>query len=236
MNDGALHKAHRRGGRRYLNADHRSARRTSRARLSFRLQRKRVPRPGGSRDSSAMRASGHAGKVAEGGGVGAEHRAVGGFGRCGDDQVVGAAGFALRAGRDKQFGVRFGDLDVVVDDRNGGDDVFEVCGPGDLCLGAARRVPTRSSATVIAAIAMSSSSLMTSSRFSPDRSVSIKNVVSKRRRVMHGHRSRGARGPHQDRPSNHGPGRVGARGASRLRRGPDSSARGGRWLCLVARS
>ena len=59
-----------------------------------------------------------------------------------------------------------------------------------LCRRFARSAPTRSSATVTAAIATSSLSSITRSSSSPLRSASIRNVVSKRSRVTLGRRSR----------------------------------------------
>jgi hypothetical protein len=70
----------------------------------------------------------HAREILEGGFVGADHEEVEGFGGGRDDEVVRAARFALRSDLDQESCVRFGNVEVVVEDGDGADDVLDISG------------------------------------------------------------------------------------------------------------
>ena len=74
----------------------------------------------------------HAWETLEGGFVGADHEQVEGFGGGRDDEVVRAARFALRAHLDQESRVGLGNVEVVVENGDGGDDVVDVLGPRGL--------------------------------------------------------------------------------------------------------
>ncbi len=68
-------------------------------------------------------------EIAEGVAICSDYRAIEGLGGGGDDQVVGPSWHALGPDLDQKFGVRLGDVEVVVENWDRGDDVVDVVGP-----------------------------------------------------------------------------------------------------------
>ena len=67
-------------------------------------------------------------ELLECGAISTDYRAVESLGgRC-DDQIMGTTRFALGSDLDKQFGVSFGNFEVIVEGGNRGDDIINVSG------------------------------------------------------------------------------------------------------------
>ncbi len=141
--------------------------------------------------------------------VGAEDRAVGGARGGGDNQVKGAARFALRPHRHEQLGVLLGvllgDLDMVVEDRHSCDDVVDVGRPyGLACAVGAQGSDTQGSDAQLAdrrsghghivVIIDELIQFATDPFASIRKAVSIRKAASKSSRVTAAHRSQGAPG------------------------------------------
>jgi hypothetical protein len=98
----------------------------------------------------------------EGGCVGRDDDSAGCACGGGDDEVVSAAWPALAPGRGEQLGVHGSDMYAVVDDRNRRRDGLDEALAADLAASLGESTPTWSSATMIAAMATSSSSAISS--------------------------------------------------------------------------